>query len=333
MHVGLFLTTEFDGKADPARELEEMLDQVRAARDAGFQSIWVPHHYLSGPKIAQFQAIPMLARIAAEAPNTMLGTGVLILSMMNPVILAEDAAAIDWMCGGNLVLGVGIGYRDHEFAALGSPRSQRVGRFVEYIEAMRLLWTQERATYDGRYVKLNEDGISLRPKRPGGIPLYVAGTVEPAIRRAARLGDTWLSPGGLTQDEIRAGWRIFEDERRKFGLSLDCPRVLSGECYVGATNEQAVAEAGGPLMAKYERYASYGYEGVQDENDPRRQDFHSFSNGRFFVGDEAMVKDMLQNFQQEIGAQMFRMRMRWPGLGQKEVLKSIERLGRVAASI
>jgi len=326
MRVGLFLTTEFDGAADPAHELADMLDQVRAARDAGFESIWIPQHFVTGPGIAQFQTMPMLARVTGEAPGMVLGTSVLLLPMLNPVLLAEEAASIDWMCDGKLVLGLGMGYRDHEFMAMGTQRRERVGRFVEYVEAMRLLMRQDRVTYAGRYVTLEETGISLKPKQAGGVPFWLGGTVEPAIRRAARLGDAWMSPAGLTVEAVAANLEIFADERRRYGLPLDYPRQISGECHVGATRESAIAEAGGPLMAKYARYASFGYAGGGDT------DFDSFSAGRFFVGDEPFVRDMIQRYRDDLGADRFRFRMRWPGLGQKEVLKSIERLGRVAAS-
>ena len=96
----------------------------------------------------------MLGLLAGIAEGMTLGTAVMLLPMLNPVLLAEEAATIDHLTDGKFILGVGLGYRDHEFQALGIERRSRVPRFREYIEVMRRLWSEERVTFHGKFVPL-----------------------------------------------------------------------------------------------------------------------------------------------------------------------------------
>ena len=122
--------------------------------------------------------------------------------MLNPVLLAEEAATIDHLTGGNFILGVGLGYRDAEFQAFGVERRSRVPRFREYIEVMRRLWTEERVTFHGKYLHFDDIGLSLRPKNPAGIPIWVGSAVDDGVKRAAEIGDAWISAGAMSRDEL-----------------------------------------------------------------------------------------------------------------------------------
>src|SRR3546814_21137598 len=82
-----------------------------------------------------------------------------------------------------------MGYRREEFDALGVPFEQRTGRFAEAIRLIRRLWTEDTVDFEGRYYRVRGAGLSLKPKRPGGPPIWLGGAAEPAIDRAARLGD------------------------------------------------------------------------------------------------------------------------------------------------
>lgn len=329
MKIGLFVTLETEGTDDPANHLKAITEQVLAAKDAGFDSLWLPQHFVTRPQMNQFAASPIMGYLARLSEGMRMGTAVLLLPMLNPVLLAEEAATLDHLTDGRFVLGVGLGYRDHEFAAMGIERRSRVPRFREYLQAMRLLLTQDHVTFHGKYIKLDDVSLSLRPKNPTGVPLWVGGTVEDAVKRAAELGDSWQGAGAMSLDEMQRWWGVFHEHRAALGKPLDYPRQVSRECFCGPSMQAAVALAAGPISAKYSRYAGHGFGGFDAAAGEAA--FRQFAQDRFVVGDESHVKDELQRYRDALGATEFRFRMGWPGLPQAEVLASIKRLGRIAA--
>jgi alkanesulfonate monooxygenase SsuD/methylene tetrahydromethanopterin reductase-like flavin-dependent oxidoreductase (luciferase family) len=198
MKVGLFINTQFPEGFNLKERVPEMVEQVRAARDAGFASLWFPHHWLTHP-MQMLQITPVMGYVAAHAQGMTIGPNILILPPLNPVDVAEEAATLDVLTGGNYILGVGLGYRQPEFDAFGISLSERAPRFNESIRLMRRLWTEERVSHKGRFYTVNDAGISVKPVRPAGPPLYIAGQAEVSVRRAARIGEAWLivNTGGL----------------------------------------------------------------------------------------------------------------------------------------
>jgi alkanesulfonate monooxygenase SsuD/methylene tetrahydromethanopterin reductase-like flavin-dependent oxidoreductase (luciferase family) len=334
MKLGMFVTLEWDAAsgADAGRHLRDTLEQVQAARDAGFSSLWVPQHFLSGPKIHQFASSPILGMLAGLAPNMTLGTAVLLLPMLNPVLLAEEAATLDHLTDGKFILGVGLGYRDHEFQAFGVERKSRVPRLREYIDVMRQLWGNDTVSYHGKYVNFDNVGLSLRPRNGSSIPIWLGGAVDDAVCRAGEIGDAWSSAGAMSLDELKRWSAMFHQARINHGRPLDYPRQIARECFCGADRRSAVNLVRGPLTEKYARYAGYGwssYESGKGNEDP----FEAFARDRFVIGDEAFVRDELARYRDELSATEFRFRLSWAGLEQKEVLASIGRLGRIGATL
>ena len=191
MKVGLFINTQFPQGFNLAERVTEMVAQVRAARDAGFASLWFPHHWLTQP-MQMLQITPVMGYVAAHAQGMTIGPNILILPPLNPVHVAEEAATLDVLTGGNYILGVGLGYRQPEFEAFGISLRERAPRFNESIPLMRRLWTEERVSHKGRFYTVNDAGIGVKPVRPGGPPLYIAGQADVSVKRAARIGDAWL---------------------------------------------------------------------------------------------------------------------------------------------
>jgi alkanesulfonate monooxygenase SsuD/methylene tetrahydromethanopterin reductase-like flavin-dependent oxidoreductase (luciferase family) len=331
MKVGLFVTLEWETANDDGSHIANMLEQVKVAKDVGFSSLWLPQHFVSGPSMRQLSTSPMLGLLAGIAEGMSLGTGVLLLPMLNPVLLAEEAATIDHLTGGNFILGVGLGYREAEFQAFGIEKRSRVPRFREYIEVMRLLWTQERVTFHGKYLHFDDIGLNLRPKNPNGIPIWVGSAVDEGVKRAAEIGDSWICAGAMSRDDLRRWWDMFHEARVARGRSLDYSKQVARECFCGANMKSAIDLAAGPLSAKYSRYAGNGW-GSFDPSQGATA-FAEFARDRFVVGDEAFVRDELQRYRDELGATEFRFRMAWPGLAQEEVLASIRRVGRLAGDL
>jgi alkanesulfonate monooxygenase SsuD/methylene tetrahydromethanopterin reductase-like flavin-dependent oxidoreductase (luciferase family) len=331
MKIGLFVTLEWEAANDDGRHLPNVLEQVSVAKEAGFSSLWLPQHFVAGPNMRQLATSPMLGLLAARAEGMTLGTGVLLLPMLNPVLLAEEAATLDHLTGGNFILGVGLGYRAEEFQAFGVERRSRVPRFREYIEVMRQLWTHERVSFHGKYLHFDDISLSLRPKNPAGIPIWVGSAVDDGVKRAAEIGDSWICAGAMSRSDLHRWWTMFHDTRIELGKSPNYTRQVARECFCGPDMATAIALAAKPLAAKYARYAANGW----GEFDPAAgaNAFAAFAQDRFVVGDETFVRDELQRYRDELGATEFRFRMAWPGVPQHEVLASIRRLGRIAADL
>jgi probable F420-dependent oxidoreductase len=161
------------------------------------------HAHLAGPYRTEhmFHEIMVLfGYVAGVAPGLELGTGVVIAPQRQTALLAKQAAELDVLTGGRFRLGLGIGWNDVEYEALGENFHDRGRRFEEQIEVMRLLWQEPVVTYEGRWHKITAAGLNPLPiQRP--IPIWIGGSAEPALRRAARVAD-----GFFPQRPLEGGW-------------------------------------------------------------------------------------------------------------------------------
>ncbi|MEY3362285.1 MAG: hypothetical protein RL531_2004, partial [Actinomycetota bacterium] len=177
-----------------------------AAEAAGFESLWTVEHvvvpagyesqypYDRSGRMPGAEDAPIpdpliwLAFVAAATTTIRLATGIVILPQRNPVVFAKEVATLDVMSGGRVELGVGVGWLAEEFDAIGVPFRERGARTDDHIEAMRALWTQDRASYSGRFTRFN-DCIQRPQPAQGSVPIHIGGHSEAAARRAGRLGD------------------------------------------------------------------------------------------------------------------------------------------------
>jgi alkanesulfonate monooxygenase SsuD/methylene tetrahydromethanopterin reductase-like flavin-dependent oxidoreductase (luciferase family) len=324
MKVGLFVNTQFPEGMDVGARIPEMVEQVRAAKDAGFKSLWFPHHWLTQP-LQMLQLSPVMAYVAAHAEGMTIGPNILILPPLNPVHVAEESATLDVLTGGNYILGIGLGYRPQEFTAFGVPLSERAPRFVESIGLMRRLWTEDKVDHEGRFYTVKDAGISLKPKRAGGPPLYIAGQVDVAVKRAARIGDAWLIVNSSGLGKIAPLMKTYRSALAEYKRTpVEYPITI--ECYVGENNATAHEECRGPLEYKYAAYASWGLEKASHTTS-----FEEFARDRFIIGDKVKVKEEIARYNELLGVDHFVMRCQWPGLEQQKVLGTIKRLGEIFA--
>src|SRR3954471_8747716 len=142
MKFGIFVMPQQPRSDDPVRRFHEVVEQVRLARDAGFDALAAGHHYLS-PPFQSLQSLPLLARLSGEAPGMELCLSVLLLAMLNPVQTAEEVASHDIISGGILVFGIVIGCRDVEYDAFGITSRDRVPRILEPLDLIKRLWTED----------------------------------------------------------------------------------------------------------------------------------------------------------------------------------------------
>ena len=207
MDIGISLPT-----VGPAGEREFVLDVARAAERLGFHSVWTTDH-IAFPKVRTTEypyqesttelafspgmdwldPIAVMGVVAGATERITIGTSVLVVPYRHPVVLAQELASLDRLSEGRIVLGVGSGWMDQEFAAVGVPKRERGARTDESIDLIHRLWEATGPiSFDGRFWRLDEVVLASRPHRPGGPPVMVGGNSEPALRRAGRLGDGWL---------------------------------------------------------------------------------------------------------------------------------------------
>jgi probable F420-dependent oxidoreductase len=190
--IGLFTGQVMPGSGRTFhREYGEVLDLVRLAETLGFDSAWASEHHGAGDGYLP-SLLPLLAAFAAVTSRIELGTGVVLAPFHDPLRLAEDAAVVDQLSGGRLLLGLGLGWREEEFRMFGQPVSERAARTAEAVEVLRRAWTGERFSFEGRHHSYDRVQVTPGPAREGGIPVYLGGTVEAAVRRAGRLGDGYV---------------------------------------------------------------------------------------------------------------------------------------------
>ncbi|MDE2007963.1 MAG: LLM class flavin-dependent oxidoreductase [Rhodospirillales bacterium] len=324
MKVGMFINTQFPEGDSVGARIPELVEQVRLARASGFASLLFPHHYLTAP-LQMLQIGPMMAYLLPEARGMTIGGNILLLPLLNPVHVAEEAATLDVLSEGNFVLGAGLGYREGEFEAFGVSLKERAARFTESVALMRALWRGEKVTFAGKFYRVTDHAISLKPARPGGPPVWVAGLVEAAVRRAARIGDAWLIANATTlgaTEPLMAVYRAALAEAGKTAAEFPIAR----ECYVGSSHATAFEECRQALEYKYNSYAAWGM-----ESPTKGMSFAELARDRFIIGDKVSVKEEIARWRERLGVDHFVMRVQWPGLPQEKVLGSIRRLGEIFA--
>jgi probable F420-dependent oxidoreductase len=205
MKFGFVVPNNF-GVADPA----DVISLAVQAEDIGFDSVWVNHHVLNigyvHDRLGQrpyHDAIVMLTWIASKTSRVRLGTSVLVLPYLHPMVLAKELATLDQLSGGRLVVGVGVGSLPEENTAMGVDYEGRGKYTDEFLEVMIKLWTQKEASFDGEHFEFENVVASPKPLQQPHPPILIGGNRPPALRRVARLGDGFhplgVSPEGLRE--------------------------------------------------------------------------------------------------------------------------------------
>jgi probable F420-dependent oxidoreductase len=177
---------------------------ARRAEEAGFDSVWAGDHVSFENPILDITVA--LATFAAVTTRITIGAGILLLPLRPPALVAKEFASLDYLSGGRVVLGVGVGGEGpQDFEAVGVPIRERGARADEAMLVLRELFADSPATFEGRFTRFAGVSIEPRPTQPGGPPLWVGGRSPAALRRAGRLGDGWL-PIWVSPERYAAGW-------------------------------------------------------------------------------------------------------------------------------
>jgi alkanesulfonate monooxygenase SsuD/methylene tetrahydromethanopterin reductase-like flavin-dependent oxidoreductase (luciferase family) len=211
MRFGFGLITCQRYPGDPRTDTDMYREALQLAEEAeglGFDSVWTSEHHFADDAYMP-AVLPFSAAIAARTRTVKIGTGLALAPMYNALRLAEDAATIDLISGGRFVLGLGMGWLDWEFEALGLRLADRVKETVQAIETCREAWGQ------GLVERLGV-GVTPKPARASGPPIWVGAGAEPAIRRAARIADGWMA-GEPTPEEFNQQLDWLRDELASAG--------------------------------------------------------------------------------------------------------------------
>jgi alkanesulfonate monooxygenase SsuD/methylene tetrahydromethanopterin reductase-like flavin-dependent oxidoreductase (luciferase family) len=323
MKVGLFVTNQQYLETDMVQALDEQIAMVHAARDGGWDSLFSGQHYLNEGNNKQLQIVPFLTRLMPEAGDMTTGLGILLLNLHNPVYVAETVATMDIIARGNFIFGIGLGYRDTEFDAFNVPKGTRVKRFVEYIELIKQLWTGEPVSHDGETCKLDNVTMNILPVQRPHPPIWVAANNDRAIRRAARMGDTWMINPHSTIETIARQMKLYTAEREKHGLPFPDELPICKEIFCAKDRKTAMKMAGPFLAGKYQDYAKWGQDDAMPDDESFDKDFEELLEGRFILGSPEECYEQLKPYWNEMGVNHLIFRTNWAGMPLQTSLSSI----------
>ena len=218
------------------------------------------------------EPLALMSYLAGETSRVKLGTSVLVIPYRNPVVTAKMLATLDVLSGGRVILGAGVGWFKEEFEALHAEAFERRGAVTdEYLQLMRACWTQEPVEWKGAYYRMGPVSAMPKPRQKGGIPIWVGGHTDAALRRAGELSDGWhpigqRPPAMLLPEEYRDKVAIVRDWARKAGrdpkavtLSFRCPlEVLPKRAKQAAGERQLFRGTAAQVIADVKTYQALG---------------------------------------------------------------------------
>jgi alkanesulfonate monooxygenase SsuD/methylene tetrahydromethanopterin reductase-like flavin-dependent oxidoreductase (luciferase family) len=323
VQFGLMLRAQFPAKDDMQLRFREMTEQARLANKLGYASITNGMHY-SSPPFQDFQQMPFLSRIMAEAPNLRLNFGIILLSLHKPLDLAECLATVDIMSGGKVIFGAALGYREVEFLAFGTSTKEKVKRFEENLIAIKRLWTEDVVNMKGSHFELKDASAATKPLQKPHPPIWIGANADVAIRRAARMGDCWYVNPHNRIDTIIRQTEVYRKALEEFGKPFPKEFPARREVFVARTREDALRLCKPFLATKYKAYHEWGQDKAMPEGDnDLGLDFDDLMRDRFLVGSPDQVAEQIVNLNKQTGINHLIMSMQWPGMEQGLVLDTI----------
>jgi len=227
----------FDGPVD----MEHIRKFALEAETLGYDSLWLQERILCD--FAMLEPVTLLSYVAALTTKLKLGTSVILLTLRNPLQLARAYASLDCISGGRAIMGVGLGggqLGSHE-EIFGYRREGRVTRFTEAVQVMKLLWTESKASFHGKYWNFDNVAMEPKPAQKPHLPLWFGGHHENALKRAVQHGDGWMGAGSSSSNAFvreSATIRRFLDEDKREPAGFGCGKRV----YLAVDNDKGRAE-------------------------------------------------------------------------------------------
>lgn len=328
MQFGLVMRAQFPPEDDMQTRFQELVAQAQVADTLGYSCLTAGMHY-SHETFQAFQQIPFLSRLLAEIPNMRLNFGLILLPLHKPLDIAEQLASIDVMSGGKVICGVGLGYREVEYRAFGTPFQSRVKRFEENLEAMVRLWTEDTVDMMGSRFELKGASAPTKPLQKPHPPIWIGASVDAAIRRAARLGDCWyVGPHNhldMLRQQVEVYKRALDEARKPFPTEFPARR----EVFVAKSRDEALRQCGPFLFEKYQAYQQSGLGRAMPEGDNNLGlDFDELWRNRFLIGSPDEVAEQMLELHAATGINHLVMSVQWPGMPQQMALDVLHQLAK-----
>ena len=325
IHFGVMANTHPEPGTDLTQMVDEVIAEAQQAERCGFDSFFLTEHhqeasgYLPSP-------LPLAAAIAARTSRIRIGTGIAILPLYHPTRLAEDCAVIDIISKGRLILGVGLGYQEGDFAAFGLKVSDRVSLFEEGIEILRRAWTEEKVYFVGKRYTLQNVMVTPKPVQKPHPPIWVAALGDEPMKRAGRLGDALLADSFQLPERLKRRVALYRETAQSRGRAHKV--VVFREGFVAPTREEAIRRYEAGLLSTHRYYWRHGsyYQDIKKEED---LDLARISLERLILGSPNDCAERIQTWHREVGADYFLIRFRHPGgPPHPQVLEALELFGR-----
>ena len=326
IQFGLMMRAQFPPDDDMAKRFGELVEQARLADRLGYASITKGMHYSAAPW-RDLQQFPFLSRIMAEAPNLRLNFGLVLLSLHKPLDIAEQIATVDVMSGGRVIFGVALGYRDVEYLAFGTTQKERVKRFEENLEAIKRLWTEDAVDMAGSHFTLEGASVGTKPLQKPHPPIWIGANADPAIRRAARLGDCWYVNPHNRIDTIVRQVEVYKRALDECGKPFPREFPARREVFVASSRAEAIRLCAPFLAAKYRAYDQWGQGKAMPEGDnDLGVAFDDLIRDRFLLGSPDEVAQQMRALHRATGINHLIMSVQWPGMPQSMVLDELHLL-------
>jgi len=322
---GLLVTNQHPPSEPATARFAETIEQVRLARDLGFDLVVFGQHFLA-TEFQMLQPAVAAARLAAEAGSMRVGVTIYLLPLLNPVAVAEEVASLDIVTGGRFVFGIGLGYREVEDRAFGLAKGMRVARFLDHLDVIKRLWAGEPVTFESPSCRLEEARAVLRPVQRPHPPVWVAANNDVAVERAAALGDAWIINPHATLGTIERQLVLYRAARARAGKSFPAELPLIREAFVAASRAEAVRVTRPYLEPKYRAYVQWGQHQALPPDDDMTQGFDELARDRFILGDPPACADEIRRCVERTGATTLIFRVHWAGMPHEAVVRSMKLL-------
>ena len=311
---------------------DEAVQQVRLAEKNGFESAMVCEHHFTAHGYYPSPII-ICAAFAAATKRIKIGTGVLLLPLYHPVHVAEDAATVDVISGGRMILGVGQGYRDQEFDGFQVSLKERGPRLEEGVEIIRRLWTENDVSHKGRFYEFKETTLTPKPHQKPHPPIWVAAKSESAVRRAARIGDAFFSDPVTPIKILKKRYSVFKDALKNSGREFESlERPMFKEAYLAKDDDTAREEFMPHILNIYGDYYKWGH--LQDEEGknvlPEETSYDQFVEElqkRFIMGGPDTFIGEVERHMKDLEVTQLILRMHPPDMPHEKVMNSIGMIG------
>lgn len=337
MKLTLFIGAEHRPTDRMPQRLAEHVEQVKLARQLGFDGVAIGNH-LSYGSTAWFPPVETLMHLAAVADGMSLGTCMLILPLYEPIHLAEQFALLDAACGGRAILGVAPGWAKDEFEIMHLDHGRRIGRYSEGVELIKRLYTEQEVTFDGAHFKTSKLTLAMRPTRKPRPPMWLGGSVEAAVRRAAtiadpELGDSWVASSHLKTSVIIDQAKVFRSALAALGKPAPADFPVLRNIVVAPDRRTAIRDVGPAIAESYKIFGNWGlFTDVVGDAKPHPE-FEDLIGDRFIIGSPEECASEIANLLRETGANRLVARLQWVGMQQAHVMRTIELLGNEVAPL